>query len=264
MLGLDDRLTEVGQGGGLWIALGVALLLGLRHATDPDHLTAVSTLVLSDARHGASRAATLGLSWGAGHAVTLLALGVPVILFRPLLPAAVQTAAEVAIAALIVVLAARLLVRWHRGYFHAHPHHHGEVVHSHPHMHERTRGRGHEHSEGQAVQAAHRHAHAEELGRSPAAALGLGVVHGVGGSAGAGLLVVAAAPDRADSVVALVVFAVSTAAAMALCSAAFGQLLAHGPVARRLVRLVPVFGAAGVLFGVWYGLGALDTLPYVF
>ena len=86
----------------------------------------------------------------------------------------------------------------------------------------------------------------------------------MGGSAGAGLLVVAAAPDRADSVVALVVFAVGTAAAMALCSAAFGQLLAHGPVARRLVRLVPVFGAAGVLFGLWYGLGALDTLPYVF
>ena len=56
MFGLDDRIANVGTGGSLVLALAVALLLGLRHATDPDHLTALSTLVLSgtsDAARGA-------------------------------------------------------------------------------------------------------------------------------------------------------------------------------------------------------------------
>jgi ABC-type nickel/cobalt efflux system permease component RcnA len=257
MLGLDDRVAELAHGGGVWLALCVALLLGLRHATDPDHLTAVSTLVLSDARRGSRRALALGLSWGGGHALTLVALGVPLILFRHLLPDAVQTAAEVAIALVIVALAGRLLIRWRRGYFHAHPHRHGEVSHAHPHGHEGAGDHAHEHP-------AHDHAHADALGRSPAAALAIGVVHGIGGSAGAGLLLVAAVPGRGAAVVALAVFAAATALSMALCSAAFGHVLARGPVARRLVRLVPAFGLAGVLFGVWYGLGTLEAVPYLF
>jgi ABC-type nickel/cobalt efflux system permease component RcnA len=274
MLGLDDRVAELAHGGGVWLALCVALLLGLRHATDPDHLTAVSTLVLSDARRGSRRVLALGLSWGGGHALTLVALGVPLILFRHPLPDAVQTAAEVAIALVIVALAGRLLIRWRRGYFHAHPHRHGEVSHAHPHVHEGAGDHAHEDpahdppTDAHPVDAhehpAHDHAHADALGRSPAAALAIGVVHGIGGSAGAGLLLVAAVPGRGAAVVALAVFAAATALSMALCSAAFGHVLARGPVARRLVHLVPAFGLAGVLFGVWYGLGALETVPYLF
>src|SRR5215211_2174087 len=75
-----------------------AFLLGLRHAADPDHLTAVSTLVMSDERAG-RRAGLLGLSWGAGHGLTLLALGLPVVLFGDELPEAVQQGAELAVAA---------------------------------------------------------------------------------------------------------------------------------------------------------------------
>ena len=255
MLGFDEHIAELAHGSGVGLALLVALLLGLRHATDPDHLTAVSTLVLSDAHRGTRRALALGLAWGGGHALTLLVLGVPLILYRHLLPEPLRTAAEVAVAVIIVALAVRLLLRWRRGYFHAHPHRHGELTHAHPHVHEGAAEHAHEHS-------AHDHAHAAELGRSPLAALGIGVVHGVGGSAGAGLLLVAAVPGQAAAVVALGVFAGATALSMGVCSAVLGHVLARGDVARRLVRLVPVFGVVAAAFGVWYGLGALESAPY--
>ena len=103
-------------------SLLAAALLGLRHASDPDHLTAVSTLVLSDAREGARRASMLGICWGLGHAVTLFLFGLPVVLFRRYLPDAVHQAAEAAIGAVIVLLAVRLLLRWQRGEFAAHTH----------------------------------------------------------------------------------------------------------------------------------------------
>ena len=75
MFGLDEWIASLGGNGAM--ALAVAVLLGLRHATDPDHLTAVSALVLSDQRDGARRAGALGLAWGLGHATTLLAVRAP-------------------------------------------------------------------------------------------------------------------------------------------------------------------------------------------
>jgi ABC-type nickel/cobalt efflux system permease component RcnA len=234
----------------------VALLLGLRHATDPDHLTAVSTLVLGDRRRGTRAAGVLGLAWGLGHAFTLLTLGIPFVLWRDALPEAVQRAAEIAIGALIVLLAARLLVRWRRGYFHVHPHSHGELVHAHPHM--------HEHGHAQAHAPRHEHPHAEALGRTPLAAFGIGLVHGIGGSAGAGILLVGTIDDRAGAALALAVFAAATAAAMGLATLAFGHVLSRGAVAVRLESAVPALGVLGVLFGLWYALGSLEAVPYVF
>jgi high-affinity nickel permease len=105
VLGLDDRIAGMGDGGTVLLALVVAVLLGLRHATDPDHLTAVSSLILAKARGGSRRAAALGLAWGLGHASTLVALGVPFVLYGDTLPAGVERAAEIAIGALIVALA---------------------------------------------------------------------------------------------------------------------------------------------------------------
>ena len=77
MFGLDDRIADLAQGGGLALVLCVALLLGLRHASDPDHLAAVSTLIASDRDNGTRRAGRLGLAWGAGHALTRGGGGVP-------------------------------------------------------------------------------------------------------------------------------------------------------------------------------------------
>jgi len=255
VLGLDERLAELSGGGRVGLALVVALLLGLRHATDPDHLTAVSMLVLSDARRGGRRAAGLGLAWGLGHATTLIALGIPLVLFRHLLPDPLQRAAEVAIGLIVVGLAARLLLRWRRGYYHVHPHTHGGVRHAHPHVHERAPAHGHP--------EAHAHPHAERLGRTPLAAAGIGLVHGAGGSAGAGLLLVGATPGRVAALAALLTFAIGTAAAMALVSAAFGHALACGPLLHRVTAAIPVLGALSLLFGGCYALGALDTVPYV-
>src|SRR5919206_5338245 len=127
MGGLDEALARLGDGGGIAVVLLVAVLLGLRHATDPDHLTAVSTLIVTDARHGPARARRLGLAWGAGHATTLFAFGMPIVLLGAYLPDVVQRAAEVAIGAIVAALALRLLLRWRRGAFHTHPHRHGGV-----------------------------------------------------------------------------------------------------------------------------------------
>src|SRR3954447_16005406 len=100
MFGIDDAIANL-SGGGILVALAVALLLGLRHATDPDHLTAVSTLVMSEDERGGRRAARLGASWGLGHAVTLFALGAPVVIFNSHLPDWLQSGLELAVGVLI-------------------------------------------------------------------------------------------------------------------------------------------------------------------
>jgi ABC-type nickel/cobalt efflux system permease component RcnA len=253
MFGLDDTIAGLGADGGVLVALVVALLLGLRHATDPDHLTAVSTLVMSEDERGSRRAGLLGAAWGAGHALTLFAFGLPIVLFGSYLPGWAQSAFELAVAVVIVALGVRLLVRWRRGYFHVHTHEHGDgMVHAHPHVHEDS-----EHG-------THEHRHADALGRSPRAAFGIGLVHGAGGSAGVGVLVVAAVPGEGASLAALAVLAIGTAISMATVSSAFGYALARGPMVRRFEQLAPGLGGLSVAFGLWYGLAAVNAVPYAF
>jgi ABC-type nickel/cobalt efflux system permease component RcnA len=246
LTGLDDTLAHLGSGS-LALALIVAVLLGLRHATDPDHLTAVAALIAGDRRAGTRRARRLGFSWGLGHATTLFAFGVPVVLAGRALPERVTALAELAIGLLIAALAVRLLWRWKRGVYHLHPHEHGGVRHAHPHAHEHAAGHG----------PRHEHAHPEALGRSPLAAYGIGLGHGVGGSGGVGILLVGAISGGGAGVLALALFAAATAVSMALVSSAFGLALARGTLARHLDELVPAMGAASLVFGAWYALGAL-------
>ena len=251
MFGLDELIAEWGRDGGIAVAFLVALLLGLRHATDPDHLTAVSSMILAERDGGRRGAMRLGLAWGAGHALTLLALGLPFVLWGDALSERIQQIAEIAIGLLIVGLAVRLLVRWRRGYFHVHPHRHGDVVHAHPHVHEGAHG-------------PHEHPHAEALGRTPLAAFGIGLVHGIGGSAGAGILLVSSIDDRATAAIALVVFAGATALSMGVATLVFGHVLTRRGVAFRLESFIPVLGVLGMLFGAWYALGSVEAVPYVF
>jgi ABC-type nickel/cobalt efflux system permease component RcnA len=251
VFGLDDLIAEWGRDGGIAVAFLVALLLGLRHATDPDHLTAVSSMILAERDGGRRGALRLGLAWGAGHALTLLALGLPFVLWGDALPGRIQQVAEIAIGLLIVGLAVRLLVRWRRGYFHVHPHRHGDVVHAHPHVHEGAHG-------------PHEHPHAEALDRTPLAAFGIGLVHGIGGSAGAGILLVSSIEDRATAAIALVVFAGATALSMGVATLVFGHVLTRRGVAFRLESFIPVLGVLGMLFGAWYALGSVEAVPYVF
>src|SRR4051794_8856009 len=123
MFGLDDKIATLGSGEAFLVVAAVAILLGLRHATDPDHLTAVTTLIAGDHAHDHRKARALGFIWGLGHATTLFAFGLPIVLAKSYLPAPVEQAAETAVGIMIIVLAIRLLMRWHEGAFRTGPGH---------------------------------------------------------------------------------------------------------------------------------------------
>jgi high-affinity nickel permease len=231
MLGLDDWIAGMSEGGSFAIVVLVAALLGLRHATDPDHVAAVSTLVASGRERATGAAARLGAWWGAGHGLTLLVFGVPILLADRFLPEALQRGAETGIAALIVFLAVRLLVRWRHG---------GFVV---------------------DADADDRHRHSV---RSPLGAFGIGLVHGMGGSAGVGVLLLAAIPSQALAVAALVVLAVFTAVSMTIVTTGFGAVLSLRSVAGSLAAAAPVLGTLSLGFGVWYAAAAWSLAPYPF
>jgi ABC-type nickel/cobalt efflux system permease component RcnA len=240
MFGLDDSLAHLSDGASLALVLAVAVLLGLRHATDPDHLAAVTTLIASTEQR-ARDAAKLGIAWGIGHALTLFAFGVPIVLYRADLPGGVQRGAETAIGFVIAGLAVWLLIRWRRGAFHAHAHEHEDRSHAHLHSHR-----------------AARHGHARS--RTPLGAFGVGLLHGIGGSAGVGILLVTTIDSRGLALVALAILATFTAVSMTLLTTGFGLTLTSQP----LGRFVPALGTASLAFGLWYALGAQGVLPYYF
>ena len=222
MFGLDDLIASYSDGTSLLLVSLVAVLLGLRHATDPDHLAAITALAPSENAPG--RAAGLGVAWGTGHALTLAIFGLPVVLFNALLPTPVQQGAETAVGVMIAGLAVWLLLRWRRGEFalHVHPAAHGA--------------------------------------RSRRQAFLVGLVHGIGGSAGVGILLVATIDSHVYAVIALGLLAVFTAVSMTVLTTVFGTVVAR----LRLGRAVPVLGTASLAFGVWYALGALSLAPYSF
>ncbi|MDQ4041498.1 MAG: hypothetical protein M3141_07080, partial [Actinomycetota bacterium] len=78
MAGLDELIAEWAQHGSVVTVLIVATLLGLRHATDPDHMLAVATLVAAGEQRAAAR---LGAFWGAGHGIALVLCGLPIVLY---------------------------------------------------------------------------------------------------------------------------------------------------------------------------------------
>lgn len=157
--------------------LVVGGLLGLRHAFEPDHLAAVSTLA---SRPGSRLwgAARLGLIWGLGHTATvgivvlfIIALGIQV-------PERFWPAAELLVAALLVLLGGMVIWRYARGRWHLHAHTHAAAA-PHFHLHSHT------------TDAGHAHGHTVDARRS----LGFGVAHGLAGSGAIAALLVAAVPD---------------------------------------------------------------------
>lgn len=247
---IDGWLEGFLQGqAGVWVILLISLLLGLRHASDPDHLAAVTTLIASEEERPVRKAGLMGLLWGMGHGTTLVLLGLPLVLFNRYLPEAVAQVAEVAIGVIIMLLAVRLLLRWRRGLYHVHVHVHGGEPHRHLHSH--------------ASDPAHGHAHAAPL-RTPLSAYGIGVMHGIGGSAGLTLLLLSTISDKTQATAALLIFAAGTAVSMAVLSTVFGLVIAGGPIARNFERVAPVLGVLSMAFGAWYALGALGVIVYPF
>jgi hypothetical protein len=230
---IDHWLTGLFAGAPLLAALGIALLLGLRHASDPDHLVAVTSLVAADG--GDTRAAArLGTWWGLGHGATLIVLGVPLIVFKSSLPRWLEAGAEKAIGLVIVSLALRVIWKWLRGDYRAGRHSHPAAVHRHL-----RRG----------ASAGHRHRRV----RSPRQALGIGVLHGLAGTGAVTVLLLAALPTQLEALLALLIFAPASIASMTMCTTAFAWLLTRrlvDPIYRRV--LIPVTGLFGVMFGAWY------------
>jgi hypothetical protein len=222
MFGLDGRIAGLSNGTTLLVVVAVAMILGLRHASDPDHLTAVTTMIASRRERATRHAARLGLVWGLGHATSLFVFGLPVVLYSAYLPQSVQDAAETTVGVVIVVLAVGLLRRCRLGPMHVHP-----------------------------------------RGRTPLQAYGIGLVHGMGGTAGVGLLLLATIQSHALALVALALFAACTAISMTILSAGFGIVLAVGTMQRSFHRVAPVLGLASLLFGAWYALGAQGLVPYM-
>ncbi|MEX2253266.1 MAG: hypothetical protein WD649_03865 [Thermoleophilaceae bacterium] len=222
-------------------ALAISCLLGLRHAADPDHLVAVTSLVAAE--DGDTRsAARLGAWWGAGHALVLLAIGLPLIGFKSELPSWLETGAEKAVGVVIVLLALRVISKWARGEYRVGRHEHADgdtdVAHE-PDVPHLRRGAGTDHRHRQV--------------RTPRQAFGIGLLHGLAGTGAVVLLLIAALPTRLEAAAALAVFAPMSVVSMALCTTAFAWVLTRRflqPVYRTV--LIPALGLCGLLFGVWY------------
>ncbi len=237
---LDSWITGPLEGAPLLVALALAFVLGLRHASDPDHLVAVTSLVAADGG-GPREAARLGAWWGLGHAGTLVLLGIPLIVFKSQVPAGIEIGAEKAVGVVIIVLAARVLLKWARGDYRAGRHGHAA-----------ERPRRHRH-----LRRGEDPTHAHRSVRTPGQALGIGALHGLAGTGAVVVLLLAALPTRLEAGLALGVFAPMSIVSMAACTTAFSWVLTRRivePVYRGV--LIPALGAFGLMFGLWYaGLG---------
>jgi high-affinity nickel permease len=208
------------------IALG--FFLGMRHATDPDHVIAVTTIV---ARHRTIKDASLiGVLWGVGHTVTIVAVGGAIILLGWVIPARIGMSMEFSVALMLILLGIMNLtgfLQWINGRFSSaltdqikfdsHPHVRGDYVHVRRHTHHPVR---HDHhTQDTSLTWFDRH-----LGRIGLYQLArpfiVGIVHGLAGSAAVALLVLATIRDPLWAVFYLFVFGVGTIAGMILITAA--------------------------------------------
>jgi hypothetical protein len=215
--------------------LAIAIVLGLRHAVDPDHLVAVTSLVAAE-DGDTRRAARLGAWWGAGHAAALVAIGLPLIAFKSQLPGWLERSAETAVGIVILLLAARVIAKWIRGDYRA-------TAHAHDGGHTRRRH----------LRLGGDPAHPHATVRSPMQALAIGMLHGLAGTGAVVLLLIAALPGRLEAALALAAFAPMSVISMALFTTAFAWALtrpAIEPVYRQV--LIPALGLFGLTFGLWY------------
>ena len=186
----------------------LGLLLGLRHAFEPDHLAAVAALMGRAGKAGRFKAGKVGAMWGAGHAAALLAAGSAVILLGWRVPASLESFLELAVAAVLILLGGRILRhQLRRDRAHLHLHEHDGVVHAHLHFHH---GEGH---------GAHTHRHPLQQWLHPSRRPFLvGMIHGLSGTGAATLLVLAASSSASSALLALALFASGALFGMATLS----------------------------------------------
>ena len=216
-------------------ALALGLLVGARHALEPDHLAAISTLVTTT--RNARGAALLGALWGIGHTFALLAVGIALVALDGALPARVGAAFELAVAAMLVLLGARAVVRGIRpitGEGPPAPHGHGGAEHVH------------------AGAGEHVHLGARPIAWRP---LTIGIVHGLAGSGALTALAFAKLPTASARVLYMVVFGAGSVAGMAIATGIAGVALQHiarGQATRRWLAITTglVSCAVGVSWAI--------------
>jgi ABC-type nickel/cobalt efflux system permease component RcnA len=218
----------------------LGLLLGLRHAFEPDHLTAVSTLV-AEAR-GARRSMWLGAVWGLGHTISLVVLGTVLLASGAMLSERTVAMLELIVAVMLVVLGVRSLVvalrEGSRGP--THDHRHGEDTHTH------------------AAPPEHLHVAGRSLALRP---LVVGLVHGLAGSGALSALVFAELPTLGAQVTYIGLFGMGSIAGMAIASGVVGaslQRAAATPARRRIIMMAS--GGLSVVLGIAWGLPQLTVL----
>lgn len=215
-------------------------LLGMRHALEPDHLAAVSTLV-SRERSG-YRAALLGACWGLGHTLSLVLVGAALVVLRAEMPARATDLFEFAVALMLVGLGLRAIYLAARQgpLGPAHVHHHGRVVHEH------------------AGAPAHVHLGSWTLARRP---LLVGAVHGLAGSGALTALVLATLPSTSARLAYMLLFGLGSTVGMAALSGLLGWPLArfgkHQTVARGVSLLV---GCLSTVLGMAWGYPLVERL----
>ena len=252
------------------IALG--FFLGMRHATDPDHVIAVTTIV--SRQRSVRHAALIGALWGLGHTITILVVGSAIILFGLVIPPRLGLTMELSVGLMLILLGIvnlSGLMRWitetltpmHSGQpvgwgQHSHPHGHGDFIHSHLHGHSPE---NHGHLEG-ATPLGWMDGTFGRLGLYQIVRpFAVGIVHGLAGSAGVALLVLTTIRVPLAAVLYLLVFGVGTIAGMMLITAAIAIPFTFSE--GRFTRLNRGLGLASGLASLAFGLFIVYEMGFV-
>ena len=242
---METSFTSVG----VFALLALGLIFGLKHATEVDHVVAVSTIV-SEHRN-VLRSALVGGLWGVGHTASLMIVGVLVLVFRVAIPQRVANWLEFGVALMIIALGVLAITRVlrRRADIHLHRHSHDGQSHVHVHFHEH----GTEHASAVSSHASStRHSHAiARIGFKP---LLVGAMHGLAGSAALTLLVLTQNQSISLGLLYLGLFGLGSTAGMLLMSGLIGLPFALS--GRRLTSLnyglQTAAGTLSIAFGLWY------------
>jgi hypothetical protein len=251
--------------------LVLGFFLGMRHATDPDHVIAVTTIV--SRQRSVKHAALIGGLWGVGHTLTILLVGSAIILFGLVIPARVGLTMELSVGLMLILLGVLNLtgiLSWITNSLtpsgdlqqsHSHIHAHGDYIHTHAHSHAPE---NHGHPEN-ATPVSWLDSTFGRLGLYQAVRpLAVGIVHGLAGSAAVALLVLTTIRVPAWAIAYLLVFGVGTIAGMMLITAAIAVPFAASQARfQRLNRAMSIVsGVISVVFGIFivYEMGFVNGL----
>ncbi len=225
-------------------------LLGLKHATDADHVVAVTTIVSKQKK--LRHAAMIGISWGIGHTFMIIVVGIMIILFHVAIPEKTQLLFEFIVAAALVVLGTlnltgmtQLLLKRFSG-AHTHPH---DGDHSHMHV----------HYEGDSSASHHHNGIGEFVEKFGIVhlvrPLVVGLIHGLAGSAAVALLVLGSISDQTTGVLYLGIFGIGTIVGMMLVTTLLGvPIIAGSQKFSRFDRYATIIaGVISILYGLYFG-----------